>query len=118
MALVGLAACSSETSTGTVSGTLSMTGGPAPGVSIPVAGTVTLARSSAAQYEDESHPTGSTVEVPVGEDGTFSIDVPAGRYEVGGTSPSFGDSAYQCSGVVVRVTGTSPASADVVCHMR
>lgn len=121
IAIVGLAsvsACSSRAQHGTVTGTLSLTGAPSPGVSLPLAGTVTLTRSYPGVYENGPSPEQPLVEIAVADDGAFSVDVPPGRYSVEGRSPSFGDGAVPCFGGLVRVTSSVPVSADVVCVMK
>jgi hypothetical protein len=112
-ALVGLAAalggCGSAPSgpTGTVTGHLVMAGGPAPGVTLHVPGTITA--SSA----------GGTRQASAAEDGSFTLVLPAGRYTLSGTSPRYNDGRAEClatAPVVVRQGAVT--RADVACSMR
>ena len=69
-------------STGSVRGRLMMVGGPAPGRSVPVPGTVTAYTSP------------KLTGMPVGratadDDGNFVLTAPAGTYYLTGTSPEF-----------------------------
>ena len=85
-------------------GTLRMIGGPAPGVSRPVAGTITIADA-----------TGRHCDLPVLATGSFDVMLPVGKYRVSGHSPDFGDGKYECSGGVVTVTSARETAVTVVC---
>jgi hypothetical protein len=118
LTLAALCACSSTTHKGTITGTLTMAGGLAPGTSQPVAGEVTVTYSGPDHYEAAPN-TDPIAVVQVGDDGSFSVTVPPGRYDVSGRSPSFGDGTYPCdSAGLVRVTAATSVSADVVCEMK
>lgn len=69
-------------STGILSGVLEMVGGPAPGPARPLPGTVTVRRSGQ-----------PPVEVSAGKDGAFSVELPAGTYQVTARSPLYQDGA-------------------------
>ncbi len=120
LTLAALCACSSTTAKGTITGTLTMAGGLAPGTSQPVSGEVTVTYSGPDLYADEAAPkTDPIAAVQVGDDGSFSVTVPPGRYDVSGVSPSYGDGTYPCdSASLIRVTAASSVSVDLVCEMK
>lgn len=78
-------------SRGTVTGDLVRVGGPAPGTTVPLTGTIRFIRA------------GESVHLAVGRDGRFSVLLPAGRYDVEGASPRIDDGASPCSRVVQLV---------------
>ncbi|WP_151083832.1 hypothetical protein [Nocardioides cynanchi] len=89
-----------------VSGRLEGVGGPAAQPPRPWPGTVSW-----------TGPTHGTVRV--GHDGSFTLDLPAGRYLLTGHSPAYGDGRYVCQAphpLVVRPG--APAHLDVLCQMR
>ena len=89
-----------------VSGVLRQTGGP-PGVSQPgVPGTVT--------FRGDAGP----VEVEAAEDGTFSLRLPPGTYEVEGRSPTYGGGEGICKGNEVRVVSAPVLDVVVACTRR
>jgi hypothetical protein len=93
--------------TGTVTGHLVMAGGPAPGVTLRVPGTITASSAS------------GTHQASAAEDGAFTLVLPPGRYTLTGTSPQYNDGHGQCvatAPVVVREGAVT--RADVTCAMR
>src|SRR5689334_23976719 len=124
--LLVLASCSSSkprgksTSTGsrdgTVTGTLKLRGGPAPGTGRAASGKVYAFSSS-------SFTGTPAATVTAGTDGRFSLSLPAGTYYLAATSPSFSidppPTTPPCRGdkpAVVSVGGTS--RVDVACEMK
>jgi hypothetical protein len=92
--------------TGTVAGHLVMAGGPAPGVTLRVPGTVTASSAS------------GTRQASAAKDGSFTLVLPAGRYALSGTSPRYNDGHGDCAAtapVVVREGAVT--RADVTCVM-
>jgi hypothetical protein len=91
---------------GTVTGHLVMAGGPAPGVTLHVPGTITA--SSA----------GGTRQASAAKDGSFTLVLPAGTYTLTGTSPQYGDGHDNCVAVApVVVRAGAVTRADVTCVM-
>jgi hypothetical protein len=95
-----------------IAGTLRMIGGPPPGISQPVAGTVSIESA-----------TGSGCDISVSAAGSFDVAVPVGRYTVTGHSPSFGDGQYLCSvagpvDVTSTGLGAQPVEVTVNCPVR
>ena len=86
---------------GTVTGTVTLEGGPAPGTSTPVtSGTVELiGRSSGGG-------------VSIGPDGTFRVEVPPGRYQVTVSTPQWNDGAPYDDGKY-GVTGGADNELDI-----
>lgn len=106
MAAVG---CSDGSSgpTGTVTGHLVMAGGPAPGVTVRVPGTITASSAS------------RTHQASAAADGAFTLVLPAGSYTLSGISPQYNDGRAECvaaAPVVVREGAVT--RADVTCVMR
>jgi hypothetical protein len=120
LTLAALCACSSTTNKGTITGTLTIAGGPAPGTSQPVAGRVEITYGGPDQYAPDSVTTSDPIAVvQVGDDGNFTTEIQPGRYRVTGFSPAFGDSTYPCTGPsFVQVTPSTSVAADVVCEMK
>jgi len=120
LTLAALGACSSSANKGTITGTLTMAGGPAPGTAQPFAGRVEITHGGPDQYgPDTVSTTGPITVVQVGDDGHFTIEIQPGRYRVTGFSPSFGDGTYPCTGTSsVEVTPSTSVSADVVCETK
>lgn len=109
--LLGLTACSCSTSqSGTISGQLQRVGGPsvAAGAS-PLSGEVTLTSS-----------TGGITRVRVPPSGRFSASVPAGSYQLTGSSPSVNDGKLVCVATpeTVSIPASSAITRDVRCHIR
>ena len=105
-----LVGCSASTpTTGTLTGHLRQVGGPAPGVNRPVPGTVTISGGSA------------TKALPVGDDGSYTVDVPPGTYTVVGHSPTTltGDQQQDCPAPsAATVTAGTTTTADAICSIR
>ncbi len=123
---MGIAACSSSglpatttstlDATGTVTGSLQLVGGPAPGLDIPAPGVVYAFSSATLAGPPVSQTT-------AGSDGTFSLNLPAGTYYLGATSPKFvldpPPATPPCFGdkpAVVTSGGTS--SVKIACPMK
>lgn len=106
-ALTGLPA--STPASGTIAGHLRQVGGPVPGVNRPVPGTVTISGGS------------TTKELPVGQDGSYTVDVPPGTYTVVGHSPTTlgGNTQLPCpaNGDAVVTSGATTTS-DAICSIR
>jgi hypothetical protein len=107
-AATALGGCGSAPSgpTGTVTGHLVMAGGPAPGVTLRVPGTVMASSAS------------GTRQASAAKDGSFTLVLPAGRYTLSGTSPQYNDGHGRCvatAPVVVREGAVT--RADVTCVM-
>jgi hypothetical protein len=84
-------------------------GGPAPGAAHPVAGKVTVSGK------------GVHLDVEVGQDGAYAINVPAGRYKVTGHSPSavVNDREMPCRSLKdAQVTSDAIAVLDAICPIR
>lgn len=96
---------------GVVSGTLVMVGGPA-NARYPVPGSVGVAniRQVGAVFPN----------VEVGADGTFSVAVDPGTYEVFGQSPNYNGGKGTCIGspATVRVRAGEQIVVDVQCSMK
>jgi hypothetical protein len=106
---IALIACSGHEPRGTVSGTLTLSGGETAG-STPVRGTV------------KAQPVagGVITEVPVSDDGRFEIRLRPGDYKLTGTSPLFGSGAYECfvnPPTNVSVGDSTAIAVTVVCPM-
>jgi hypothetical protein len=103
-----LAGCSNGPSgpTGTVTGHLVMAGGPAPGVTVRVPGTITAVSPSRTQ------------QASAGKDGSFTLVLPAGTYTLSGTSPQYDDGHGKCvAAAPVTVRQGAVTRADVTCVM-
>jgi hypothetical protein len=102
-----LCGCSSGSQTGTVEGRFLMVGGPVPGFSIPVAGTVTVTASD-----------GHRTVLHVARNTRFKTTVAAGNVSVVGRSRYFDGGRDDCQPdhrVVVKAG--SAIHADVLCQM-
>ena len=104
-----LVGCSASTpATGTISGHLRQVGGIPPGDDRPVPGTVTITGGAVSK------------ELAVGNDGSYTVDVPPGTYTVVGHSPTSlsGNKQGDCaaSGPAVVTSGMS-TTADVICSI-
>jgi hypothetical protein len=111
LAAVGLAALTAgclgpNPADGTLTGHLYGVGGPSPGALRPWPGTVTITGP------------GVHIGISVGASGTYSVQLPAGRYTVGGSSPNYESGAALCraAGTVI-VTRAHRTRADVLCEM-
>ena len=69
-----------------VTGQLLISGGPAPGTPRPSLGEVT-ARSA----------NGQSFSISVPSSGKFTLQLPAGKYKLTGSSPQFGNGQYKCA---------------------
>jgi hypothetical protein len=69
-----------------VTGQLLISGGPAPGTPRPSDGEVTARNAS-----------GQSFSVSVPSTGKFTLQLPAGKYALTGSSPQFGNGQYKCS---------------------
>lgn len=99
LAAAALAGCSGGP-TGTVTGHLVRAGGPAPGAAVPLPGTVTATSGSSAFH------------ATAGNDGSFTITVPAGSYRLTGSSFQVQDGKETCIAAgpaVVRAGATTTA---------
>lgn len=74
--VLGTACSGNDAKTADVSGDFLRSCGPAPGITVPLSGTVELESSS------------TTLRVSVGRSGHFNVRVAPGRYHLTGTSPS------------------------------
>lgn len=87
---------------GVLRGHLYVTGGPAPGMKAPRAGTVVVTHAGCRQ------------EIAVGEDGAYSVAVPPGTYSVAGTNPRIAPAP--CNGrSAVAVARGATVVVDVSC---
>lgn len=94
---------------GTITGTLTMYGGPAPGTSVPIPGQVSITDTE----------TGVTTTVAAGADGGFTADVPAGSYLLSATSPEYNRNESNCHrSDLVMLTPGATVTADIACAMR
>jgi DNA-directed RNA polymerase specialized sigma24 family protein len=92
---------------GSVSGRLLAVGGPSDTPARPLPGTVTLTDTLSKQRHS----------VTFGGEGTFTLSVPAGAYEVVGHSPQYGDGGYTCRAKhPVRVSAGQSVQVDVICE--
>jgi hypothetical protein len=93
--------------TGTVTGRLVMAGGPAPGVTVRVPGTITASSAS------------RTHQASAAQDGSFTLVLPAGSYTLTGTSPQYNDGHGRCVATApVDVREGAVTRADITCVMR
>jgi hypothetical protein len=86
------ATSSAPRANGTISGTLRIEGGPAPGVDQAIPGTITALAASG-----------------------YTLELPAGTYRVSGTSPNINNGNDQC--VVPMPVTVKPANVQVVCNV-
>jgi hypothetical protein len=68
-----------------VTGQLLISGGPAPGTPRPSDGEVTARNAS-----------GQSFSISVPSTGKFTLQLPAGKYSLTGSSPQFGNGQYKC----------------------
>ena len=94
-------------SQGTVMGDFVRVGGPAPGTAVPLTGTISFVQGS------------HSLTFPVGRDGRFTVLLPAGRYDVKGTSPQIQDGASTCSRTVhLTVIARRTITQRLVCDIK
>ena len=92
------------TDRGTIRGELVFVGGPAPGTSRPLPGVVTFRSRN------------GDIQTVTTRDGSFSIDLPVGHYQVAGRSPLFQSDARVCgSGTQVDVHARRTSVVTVRC---
>lgn len=90
-----------------MTGVLETAGGPSPGGHIPLAGTVDVTGSK------------GTYTTPTRPDGTFSLKVPSGLYNVTGHSARFGTGAQLCRATqLVHVLSGKSSVVAVLCQRR
>jgi hypothetical protein len=91
-----------------VPGTFVRVGGPAPGSAVPLPGTIT-ARAA----------TGQTFTATAGQNGRFTLSLPAGSYHVTGRSPLIQSGQGSCAATAeLRVApGRSAGPVTVVCSV-
>ena len=68
-----------------IKGQLLISGGPTPGTPRPSAGEVTAKNAS-----------GDSFSISVPSTGRFTLQIPAGKYSLTGSSPRFGNGQYKC----------------------
>jgi hypothetical protein len=97
-----------KTAPGTVAGEFIRVGGPAPGSPVPLPGQVVAVESA-----------GTRLTVTVGNDGRFSLSLPAGTYRLSGYSPLIDSGKARCSAEhAVRVTtGRTTRHVAVICSI-
>lgn len=92
---------------GTVTGDFVRVGGPAPGAAVALTGSIRFMSGS------------RSVTVPVAQNGKFTVRLPAGRYEVKGTSPQIQGGVTSCSRpVVLTVISGQTVQQQLVCDIR
>ena len=97
----------------TVTGVLTMVGGPAGAAATPVRGTVTLTASSTAEG------TGYGYSVSVLPDGRFTVSVQPGKYTITGTSPDYFSGTMTCLATdLLDVSARSVTEVTVACQRR
>ena len=105
MLVVPLGACSAIPTQGTIRGTMVTVGGPSTGAREALSeGTVTLAGHE-------------SLTLTIDSSGSFSADVPAGDYEVTGSSPQAPGLVCRASGSV-RVEPGATTQVEVVCRIK
>jgi hypothetical protein len=101
---------STHSSLGTIFGHLLLVGGPNGVSPTPVGGYIVAMRAP-------NHPLVTAHNQVVGADGSFSVQVPPGRYFISGTSPRFGNGTCSSDGKLT-VTSGQTIVADVLCQMK
>jgi hypothetical protein len=101
---------STHSSLGTISGHLLLVGGPNGVSPTPVGGYIVAMRAP-------NHPLVTAQKKVIGADGSFSVQVPPGRYFISGTSPRFGNGTCSSDGQLTVTTGHTTV-ADVLCQMK
>ena len=105
--VLGTACSGNDAKTADVSGDFLRSCGPAPGITVPLSGTVELESSS------------TTLRVSVGMSGHFNVRVAPGRYHLTGTSPSIDGGQVPCgpgASLDVRLGGVN--HFQVICSIR
>ena len=88
-----------------IKGQLLISGGPAPGTPRTSDGEVTAKNAS-----------GESFSISVPSTGRFTLQIPAGKYSLTGSSPQFGNGQYKCFGPPsVTVVKGEAIHADVFC---
>jgi hypothetical protein len=106
LALLVTACGSSKPSTGTIQGRLGTYGGL----------TLTAQLKPFSGHVRATDAKGKTFVVSVPADGTFVLDVPAGRYSLTGASPQYESGQFLCLGKAVTVSRARTANDDVTCE--
>ena len=95
---------------GRIEGRLVALGGPDPGTTRPLDGSVKLTRQPGID---------PPIEIEVGTDGRFSRSLPPGTYRALGHSPHYGDNRPACFAAdTVRVPAGGRVEIEVVCPLR
>jgi hypothetical protein len=112
---------------GTIAGTLREVGGPAPGLNRTIPGDFVIESGSegdanvycSRNFDPPSRRCFPPITGATNAGGTFTVDVPVGRYTVSGTSPKvqFGTARCHASSPVV-VTRGHTTRVDIVCQIR
>jgi hypothetical protein len=100
-------ACSGGSSKATVTGTLTMRGGPVSNPPQPVGGEVELTPAAG----------GRPVRVTVDESGQFRARLDSGTYTAVGHSPMYQSGGLPCHGGPVTVSRSGSTTIDVYCEM-
>jgi hypothetical protein len=88
-----------------VKGQLLISGGPSPGTPRPSDGEVTARNAS-----------GQSLSISVPSTGKFTLQLPAGKYSLTGSSPQFGNGQYKCFALrTVTVLEGKSIHEDVFC---
>ena len=108
LSIAVLAGCSAAGYQQNVTGKFVQVGGPAPGLPVPLPGTIT-ARAA----------TGQTFTASAGNDGRFTFSLPPGTYRVTGRSPLMQSGQMTCvATAILRVTRGKPGGhVTVVCSI-
>jgi len=106
--VLAVTGCGGDAPHGSVTGILERVGGPAPGSPVPLPGHVVAVNSAGAQFA-----------VAVGNDGRFSLSLPAGSYQLTGYSPLIEDGKMRCitPHAVSVATGRTEGHVAVVCSI-
>lgn len=97
---------------GKVTGTLRIVGGPAPGIDNPEPGRVEIVSTEKGPGQRQRQT------VSVSTNGRFSFTIPAGSYELSGSSPNIDQGAGRCTALgPVQVVARRTIHANVVCNV-
>lgn len=101
---------STTSETGFIVGNLAMEGGPEPGTTIAIPGTISIRRDGI----------GEVLTITSDDSGMFVGQVPPGDYRVSATSPNYNDGQGTCntSDTTLVVTAGQPTYITVTCPMR
>jgi hypothetical protein len=99
-----------HSSLGTISGHLLLVGGPSGVGPTPIGGYIVAMRAP-------NQPLVTAHKQVIGADGSFSVQVPPGRYFLSGTSPRFGNGTCSSDGKLTVTSGHTTV-ADVLCQMK